>query len=147
MVVGSFARLLLTASIHLVNGVPDLTADRANGSTRPLARGLVGAAGAGRVAWALAIAGVGLAATTGTLALVLCAVGMVALGWAYSVGPRPLKCSVAGTALASAGGGLLTYLALRTRDGGPQLRVRRPYRAFVVAQYAVNPALLLSVLG
>ena len=246
VVVGALAWLLLTTSIYLVNGVSDLTADRANGSTRPLARGLVGAAGAGRVAWALAVAGLGLAATTGRLALVLCAVGMVVLGWAYSVGPRPLKCSVAGTALASAGGGLLTYLAgasatggtpdrpflavvallaawmavagaakdlgdragdqaagrrtlpvvaghraatraiaagclllgtaalavgavwpgvlapalvlcagacvvaalaLRTPDGGPRARVRRPYRAFMVTQYAVNPALLLSVLG
>ena len=246
VVAGSLAWLLLTMSVYLVNGVSDLTADRANGSTRPLARGLVGAAGAGRVAWALAIAGLVLAAVTGALALVVCAVVMIALGWAYSVGPRPLKCSVAGTALASAGGGLLTYLAgaaatggvpahpylavfvllslwmavagaakdlgdragdeaagrrtlpvvaghrgatrliatgclllgvvalavgavwpgvlapalvlclgaggvaalaLRTPDGGPRPLVRRPYRAFMVTQYAVNPALLLSVLG
>jgi 4-hydroxybenzoate polyprenyltransferase len=246
VVVGALAWLLLTMSVYLVNGVSDLTADRANGSTRPLARGLVGPAGAGRVAWALAIAGLGLAAATGTLALVVCAVAMGVLGWAYSVGPRPLKCSVAGTAAASAGGGLLTYLAgaastgglpdrsclavfvllalwmavagaakdlgdragdeeagrrtlpvvlghraatrviaagcvllgaaalavgvtwpgvlaptlvlclgagvvatlaLRTPDDGPRALVRRPYRAFMVTQYVVNPALLLGILG
>jgi 4-hydroxybenzoate polyprenyltransferase len=246
VVVGALAWLLLTMSIYLVNGVSDLAGDRANGSTRPLAQGLVGAAGAGRVAWALATAGLVLAAVTGVPALVACAVAVLALGWSYSVGPRPLKCSVAGTALASAGGGVLTYLAgaaatggspdrpyqavflllatwmavagaakdlgdragdqaagrrtlpvvaghraatrviavgclllgaaalavgvvwpgvlaptlvlclgaagvaalaLRTPDAGPRALVRRPYRAFMVTQYAVNPALLLSVLG
>jgi 4-hydroxybenzoate polyprenyltransferase len=246
VVVGALGWLLLTMSIYLVNGVSDLTADRANGSGRPLARGLVGAHGAARVAWALAAGGLVLTALTGTLALVLCAVAMVVLGWAYSVGPRPLKCSVGGTALASAGGGLLTHLAgaaaaggapdgpyvavfvllalwmavagaakdlgdragdelagrrtlpvvaghraatrviaagclllglatigvaarwaevllpaavlcagagvvaglvLRSAEDGPRAVVRRPYRAFMVTQYAVNPALLLSVLS
>ncbi|MBB3675872.1 UbiA family prenyltransferase [Modestobacter versicolor] len=245
VVLGSLGWLLLTMSIYLVNGVSDLTADRANGSDRPLARGLIGAHGAVRVAWALAAASLLLTALTGTLALVLCAVAMGVLGWAYSVGPHPLKNSVAGTAVASAGGGLLTYLAgaaaagglpdgpyvavfvllalwmavagaakdlgdrsgdeaagrrtlpvvaghraatrviaagclalgtttvvvagtwpevllpalvlclgavvvavlaLRTREDLPRALVRRPYRAFMVTQYAVNPALLLSVL-
>jgi 4-hydroxybenzoate polyprenyltransferase len=245
VVLGALAWLLLTMSIYLVNGVSDLTADRANGSSRPLARGLVGAREAVRTAWALAGGGVLLAALTGTAALVVCAVAMVVLGWAYSVGPCPLKCSVAGTAVASAGGGLLTYLAgaaaagglpgvpyvamfvllsawmavagaskdlgdragdqaagrrtlpvvaghrtatraiaagclllgaaavavarswsevlvpavvlclgaaavaaeaLRTPEDAPRTRLRRPYRAFMITQYAVNPALLLSVL-
>jgi 4-hydroxybenzoate polyprenyltransferase len=245
VLVGALAWLLLTMSIYLVNGVSDLAADRANGSARPLARGLVGVQGAVRTARALAGGGLVLAALTGTVALVACAVAMVVLGWAYSVGPRPLKCSVAGTALASAGGGLLTYLAgaaaaggapggpygamfvllaawmavagaakdlgdragdqaagrrtlpvvvghrratrviaagclllgavtlavawtwpevvvpalvlcagavgvataaLRTPEDASRVRLRRPYRAFMVTQYAVNPALLLSVL-
>ncbi|WP_369137346.1 UbiA family prenyltransferase [Modestobacter versicolor] len=245
-VLGAAGWLLLTMSTYLVNGVSDLTADRANGSTRPLAQGLVGASGAVRVAWALAVGGLVLTALTGTVALVLCAVAMGVLGWAYSVGPRPLKCSVGGTALASAGGGLLTYLAgaaaagaapaaphlavfvllalwmavagatkdlgdragdqaagrrtlpvvaghraatqliaagclllglvtvvvadtwpevllpalvlgagavvvavlaVRSAEDAPRAAVRRPYRAFMVTQYAVNPVLVLSVLA
>jgi 4-hydroxybenzoate polyprenyltransferase/chlorophyll synthase len=115
---GALAWLLLTMSIYLINGVSDLAADRANGSARPLARGLVGARGAGRTAGALAGGGLLLAALTGSAALVVCAVAMAGLGWAYSVGPRPLKCSVAGIAVASAGGGLLTYLAGAAAAGG-----------------------------
>jgi 4-hydroxybenzoate polyprenyltransferase len=118
VVLGALAWLALTTSIYLVNGVSDLTADRANGSARPLAQGRVSAQAAVRTAWALAAAGLGLAVLTGTIALVLCAVAMVLLGWAYSVGPRPLKCSVAGTAVASAGGGLLSYLAGAAAAGG-----------------------------
>ncbi|QXG77478.1 hypothetical protein KUM42_08225 [Modestobacter sp. L9-4] len=38
-------------------------------------------------------------------------------------------------------------LALRTPDGGPRALVRRPHRASVVTQHAVDPALLLGVLG
>jgi 4-hydroxybenzoate polyprenyltransferase len=245
VVVGALGWLLLTMSIYLINGVSDLTADRANGSARPLARGLVGARGAVRTAWALAGAGLLLAALSGSAVLAACAVAMVVLGWAYSVGPRPLKCSVAGTAVASAGGGLLTYTAgavaaggfpgapytamfvllavwmavagaskdlgdragdhaagrrtlpvvaghrtasrviaagclllgaaalavawtwpqvlapavvlgagavavatraLRTSEGAPRAQLRRPYRAFMITQYAVNPAVLISVL-
>jgi 4-hydroxybenzoate polyprenyltransferase len=245
VVVGALGWLLLTMSIYLVNGVSDLTADRANGSSRPLARGLVGAAGAVRVAWVLAGGGLLVAVCTGVPGVAGCAVAMLVLGWLYSVGPCPLKCSVAGTAVASAGGGLLTYTAGALATGGapgagyvamfvllacwmavagaakdlgdregdraagrrtlpvvaghrtatrviaggcltlgaaalgvawtwpqalvpavvlavgaaavavgavgtpedaPRARMRRPYRAFMVTQYAVNPALLVSAL-
>jgi 4-hydroxybenzoate polyprenyltransferase/chlorophyll synthase len=139
LVLGAVAWLLLTMSIYLVNGVSDLTTDRANGSGRPLARGLVGAHLAVRAAWALAAGALLLAALTGAVALVLCAVAMGLLGWAYSVGPRPLKCSVAGTALASAGGGLLTYLAGAAAAGGAPARAH-------VAVFALL-ALFMAVAG
>ena len=118
VVVGAVAWLLLTMSIYLINGVSDLTADRANGSARPLARGWVSESGAVRTAWALGIGGLLLAAATGVPAVGVCAVAMGVLGWLYSVGPRPLKCSVAGTAVASAGGGLLSYAVGSAAAGG-----------------------------
>jgi 4-hydroxybenzoate polyprenyltransferase len=118
VVIGALAWSLLVMSIYLVNGVSDLLGDRANSSTRPLASGRVEARVAARTAWALAGAGLLLAACSGVLALVACAVAMTVLGWAYSVGPRPLKHSVAGTTVAAIGGGLLSYGAGVAAAGG-----------------------------
>ncbi|MCZ2814948.1 UbiA family prenyltransferase [Modestobacter sp. VKM Ac-2984] len=118
VVVGALAWVLLMTSIYLVNGVSDLLGDRANGSTRPLASGRLAVRVAVRTAGALAGAGLLLAACSGVPALLACALATAVLGWAYSVGPRPLKHTVAGTTVAAIGGGLLSYGAGVAAAGG-----------------------------
>ncbi|MCZ2804727.1 UbiA family prenyltransferase [Modestobacter sp. VKM Ac-2983] len=116
--VGALAWVLLMTSIYLVNGVSDLLGDRANGSTRPLASGRLAVRVAVRTAGALAGAGLLLAACSGVPTLLSCALMTTLLGWAYSVGPRPLKHTVAGTTVAAIGGGLLSYGAGVAAAGG-----------------------------
>ncbi|MFF0819642.1 MULTISPECIES: UbiA family prenyltransferase [Micromonospora] len=107
---GALAWLLLTWSVYLLNGVADVTEDRANGSRRPIARGRLDRGVALRTAHGLAAAGLLVAATVGST-LVLLGAGQLALGWWYSMGRAPLKRRVAGTAGAVVIAGLLTYLA------------------------------------
>ncbi|NBE83277.1 UbiA family prenyltransferase [Micromonospora rubida] len=107
---GAVAWLLLTWSVYLVNGVADVTEDRANGSRRPIARGLLDPGAALRTAYALATAGLLLAATVAPT-LVLLGAGQLALGWWYSMGRAPLKRRVSGTTASVVLAGLLTYLA------------------------------------
>ncbi|WP_432837912.1 UbiA family prenyltransferase [Dactylosporangium sp. CA-092794] len=97
-------------AVYLRNGVADVVEDRRNGSTRPVAAGRLDAGRALTIARSLAAGSIVASALLDPRAGLLAA-AMVALGWAYSAGRRPLKGSVAGFALIVIGGGLLTYLA------------------------------------
>ena len=55
-----------------------------------------------------------------------------------------MLCTGTGT---GTGTGVVAARALRTPDGGPRLQVRRPHRASMVTQDAVDPARVLGVLG
>lgn len=101
--------LLLSMAVYLLNGLSDVDADRANGSSRPIASGRLGIATA--TSWCVALVGAGLAAALCAGPLVtLAALAYLALGWAYSAGPA-LKDHRYGSVLAIGGGAGLTYAA------------------------------------
>ncbi len=104
------AWLAATWAIYLLNGVADIVEDRENASTRPIASGRLPADVAASVVAALATFALVVAATVSVQLLVLVAL-MLAVGWAYSVGPHPLKRNMAGFLLSVTALGLLTYLA------------------------------------
>lgn len=96
--------------VYLFNGVTDVRADRANGSTRPIARGAL------YPTTALAVAsGAALAAVLGALLLggvmIALVTALLALGYAYSAPPFNLKRHSGSTAATGMAGTLLTYLA------------------------------------
>ncbi|HLU95979.1 MAG TPA: UbiA family prenyltransferase [Thermobifida alba] len=102
--------LLVTWSIYLINGVADQAEDVSNGSRRPIARGELDAATARRLAIVLGVCGLVAAASVSGLLLALAWL-LLAVGWAYSTGPRPLQRTIAGVQLCVISGGLFTYLA------------------------------------
>lgn len=106
----ALAWLLVTWSIYLVNGVADQVEDISNGSRRPIARGELDSAAARRLAIALGVCGLVAAASVSGLMLALAWL-LLAVGWAYSTGPRPLQRTIAGVQLCVVSGGLFTYLA------------------------------------
>jgi 4-hydroxybenzoate polyprenyltransferase len=110
VVVGAVAWSCLVSAIYLLNGVSDLTGDRANGSTRPIASGRLDPETAARAVVALAVTGLLLSALLGPAAVVLGAC-MFTLGWAYSMSRRPLKKHMPGFLFVVVTGGLLTYYA------------------------------------
>ena len=75
------------------------------------------------------------------------AVGCLLLGAAAPTVGVVLAGVLAPTLVLCLGAAGVAALALRTPDGGPRALLRRPYRAFLVTQCAVDPALLFSVLG
>ncbi|MBY4403746.1 UbiA family prenyltransferase [Rhodococcus fascians] len=103
-------RLCVTWSIYLLNGLSDLTGDRSNGSTRPLAQGTLNSNYARRLVIILAATGLGLCLLAGERIFALGTV-MITLGFFYSAGPSPLKNSVCGVQVSVVGGGLVTYAA------------------------------------
>ncbi|MGI5213954.1 UbiA family prenyltransferase [Plantactinospora sp. CA-290183] len=109
-VLGAVAWLCVTWHIYLLNGICDQTEDRHNGSGRPLASGALPLGAARGVAAGLALVAIGVAALL-SWPMVVTVVAMLALGWAYSAGPRPQKANMAGFVLVVTAGGLLTYLA------------------------------------
>lgn len=99
-----------TMAIYLLNGVSDLSGDRANGSTRPLASGRLSES-VTRVSIAVCVAcSIAVSATVGGTLLVL-NLSYLALGVYYSVGPTPAKNSSLATSVVVALGGLMTYAA------------------------------------
>jgi 4-hydroxybenzoate polyprenyltransferase len=102
--------LCVTTSIYVLNGISDVSGDRANGSTRPIASGQLPVPTALWAVAALAIVGVALSVPVRGPAALL-AVLMLGLGWAYSMARRPLKNSMPGFMTVVTAGGLLTYLA------------------------------------
>jgi 4-hydroxybenzoate polyprenyltransferase len=114
---GALAWFLLTWAIYLMNGIADLVEDRANGARRPIARGDLSPAAATRIAWGLAVAGLLVAATVSPL-LVLLGGGQLLLGWAYSMGPAPLKRVTLHAVVSVVLAGLLTYAAGALSAGG-----------------------------
>jgi len=114
---GAVAWFLLTWAVYLLNGVADVVEDRANGSRRPIARGDLSPAAATRIVGSLAVAGLVVAATVSPL-LVLLGAGQFLLGWAYSMGPAPLKRAAVPAAVSVVLAGLLTYAAGAVSAGG-----------------------------
>lgn len=109
-VVAALSWLATTWAVYLLNGVADVVEDRANGSTRPIARGELPEATAERIVWALATTGLVLGALVSPVMLLLVAL-MLAVGWAYSLGPFPCKQNMPGFLVSVFALGVLTYLA------------------------------------
>ncbi len=109
-----------TWAVYLLNGVADVVEDRANGKARPIARGELSRRSATAIVWALSVAGLGFAATVSATQVLLTA-SMLGIGWAYSLGPWPLKANLAGFVAAVTALGLLTYLAGWSAAGGGRL--------------------------
>lgn len=104
------AWVMATMAIYLVNGVSDLSGDRANGSTRPLASGRLSESVTRGAIVACAAFSIVVAASVG-IALLVLNLGYLALGVYYSVGPDPAKNSSLATSVVVALGGLMTYAA------------------------------------
>jgi 4-hydroxybenzoate polyprenyltransferase len=117
VVIAAAGWLAATWAVYLLNGVADVVEDRENCSTRPIARGELPAGSATTVVWLLAVFGLVAAAIVSVTMVVLVAL-MLAVGWAYSMGPSPLKRNVAGFVFAVTVLGLLTYLAGWCACGG-----------------------------
>ncbi|HEY0452991.1 UbiA family prenyltransferase [Actinophytocola sp.] len=109
-VTAALSWLAATWAVYLLNGVADVVEDRANGSTRPIARGDLPEETAERIVWALATTGLVLGALVSPVMLLL-VVLMLAVGWAYSMGPRPCKQYMPGFLVSVFALGVLTYLA------------------------------------
>ncbi|WP_354639895.1 UbiA family prenyltransferase [Kitasatospora camelliae] len=108
--VGATGWLLATTAIYLFNGVADRPEDVRNGSTRPIASGLLAVRTALTAAVALGAAGLACSLALGPGPAALLALHLL-LGYAYSGPPFPLKrtyytCTATGLAA-----GLNTYLA------------------------------------
>jgi 4-hydroxybenzoate polyprenyltransferase len=112
--------ICVCVAIYVLNGISDISGDRHNHSTRPIASGRLGIEATWHtIGWLMVIGA--------TLAM-LVSVGMVTVfllmfgvGWAYSFGTRPLKCGLPGLTVSGTALGVLTYLAgwLSTRGGTP----------------------------
>lgn len=107
-----------TFAIYLFNGVADYPEDAANGSGRPIARGLLPVRFALGTAVTAALLGgaAGFALGPGCAALTLL---YLLIGYAYSGRPYPLKRNFSTASLAGGLAGLLTYLAGAVAVGGP----------------------------
>jgi 4-hydroxybenzoate polyprenyltransferase len=115
---GALVWLAATSSVYVLNGAADVTEDRANGSRRPVAAGVLGVVAARRAAVALgglALAGAALVSA----ALLLFTACVLVLGVAYSQPPAALKRWTSGVALVGISGGLLTYAAGAVVGGRP----------------------------
>ncbi|GAA2016062.1 UbiA family prenyltransferase [Nakamurella flavida] len=108
---------MLAVAVYVFNGVCDQDEDRVNGSGRPLAQGRIGIRVAGISCAATGLGGLLLCGWSGPGPLLL-AVASLALGWAYSAGPR-WKDGAVSSALSVGAGALLTYAAGWLVYGGP----------------------------
>ena len=118
-VVAAAGWVAATWAIYLVNGIADVVEDRENGSARPIASGRLATGPASVAGWLLAGVAIGCGAAVSLTQLVL-VVLMLGVGWAYSMGPHPLKKSVAGFTTSVIALGMLTYLAGWCAVAGPQ---------------------------
>lgn len=109
--------LLATWAVYLVNGVADIVEDRENSSRRPIARGRLPRRAAATVCYTLALLAFTCCALVGARMAVLVTL-FLAVGWAYSTGPRPLKRTMVGFTASVTTLGLLTYLAGASAMGG-----------------------------
>lgn len=117
---GGICWLLAVWGIYLLNGIADVREDQANHSRRPVARGDLSATTATTVVIVLAIAALMIGASISMWMLLLAAT-LLAVGWAYSMGPYPLKSSVPGVFVSVTLGGMLTYLAGWVSTGASSL--------------------------
>ncbi|HVQ18233.1 MAG TPA: UbiA family prenyltransferase [Actinomycetes bacterium] len=109
--------LLATWTVYLVNGVADIVEDRENNSRRPIARGRLPRRAAATVCYVLAALAFTCCALVGARMAILVTL-FLAVGLAYSTGPRPLKRSMVGFTASVTTLGLLTYLAGASAMGG-----------------------------
>ncbi|MEV5717659.1 UbiA family prenyltransferase [Amycolatopsis mediterranei] len=116
-----------TWAVYLLNGIADVVEDRANGQVRPIARGELSRRSASTIVGALSVAALVFAAAVSTTQLLLTA-AMLGVGWAYSMGPWPLKANLGGFVAAVTALGMLTYLAGWSAAGGG--RVTEPVFLF-----------------
>ncbi|WP_345218169.1 UbiA family prenyltransferase [Streptomyces cremeus] len=99
-----------TTCVYLFNGVTDLPEDRANGSVRPLARGVLPERTARRVVGALAATAL-LAACAAGLVVAESALVFLALGFAYSAPSVAAKRRTWSASLVTSAAAATTYLA------------------------------------
>lgn len=99
-----------TWAIYLLNGVADIVEDRENGSSRPIARGILPVPAAKSIVASLCAAAIGVAALISPVVCTLVLLQLV-VGFAYSMGPQPLKGNVPGFFGAVVALGCLTYLS------------------------------------
>ncbi|AQZ62391.1 hypothetical protein BKM31_13785 [[Actinomadura] parvosata subsp. kistnae] len=119
---GFVSWMLAVFFAYLFNGVTDVVEDRANGSSRPIAGGLLPPGTAARVAVGAAALALGLGLLTGVVFTVLVA-ALLFLGHAYSAPPLLLKARPATSAGTAVGSALLTYAAGFVAAGGPVTEV------------------------
>jgi 4-hydroxybenzoate polyprenyltransferase len=107
---GSFFLLLAYCAVYALNGVADITEDRANRSRRPIASGAIAPRTAGRLTACLAAVALAGAAALGWRFLAAVAL-LLALGWIYSMPPWPAKKDYRSSSVVIFGLGAATYLA------------------------------------
>jgi 4-hydroxybenzoate polyprenyltransferase len=107
---GAAAWWCATVFVYLINGVTDVTEDRANGSRRPVAGGRLPVQTARTTCAVLAAAALLLAACVNPLMTVL-VVLFLGLGYAYSAEPFALKNRSLGSTAVGVLGCLATYAA------------------------------------
>lgn len=107
---GVLAWFLLCCAIYVLNGWSDRLGDRRNGSRRPIASGALPARHALGSVIVLCCGAVVLAGAAAPR-MIPAVLGMIVLGGAYSVGPRPLKAAAFGAPIAIGAGAALSFLA------------------------------------
>lgn len=107
---GGIAWFAATMFVYLLNGVSDVDGDRVNGSSRPLAAGILETGAATGWCIVLALASLIWAVFIGRTFTIL-DVSMLVLGIAYSAGPRPAKNRAWSASVVVGVGGFLTYFA------------------------------------
>jgi 4-hydroxybenzoate polyprenyltransferase len=132
LVVAAASWLAAIWAIYLLNGVADIVEDRANGSTRPIARGALPRRAAAVLVRLFAAAALLLGVFVSAVHVLL-VVLLLAVGWAYSMGPRPLKANQTGFVLAVFTLGALTYLA-----GSCAVDTRMPGNSLVLFGVAMS---------
>ncbi|MBP2330580.1 4-hydroxybenzoate polyprenyltransferase [Kibdelosporangium banguiense] len=115
--VAALGWLAATWAIYLINGVTDIAEDRENGSQRPIAQGRLPLSAATTICWILVALAVACCLFVSVHMAVLVAI-MLAVGWAYSMGPCPFKMSMPGFLASVTTLGLVTYLAGWCAAGG-----------------------------
>ena len=120
VLIGACSWELAVVFAYLYNGVTDVSGDRINGSSRPIARGSLSSETARRVAFGAALTALasGLAVGAVFTAVIACA---MALGFLYSGPPCYFKRNPTYSAVSGNLGGLLTYCAGFAAAGGAQL--------------------------
>jgi 4-hydroxybenzoate polyprenyltransferase len=109
-IAGAASWFLAVWAVYLVNGISDIAGDRANGSQRPLASGVLTEHAA--VSWCVVLTAASVSiAVRISVVFVLLVVMMLSLGFAYSLGAHAAKRWAVPALTVAAAGGLLTYLA------------------------------------
>lgn len=128
--------------VYLFNGVTDVKEDRANGSTRPIARGVLDPAAALLVSFCAALTALLGALALGGPTTFLVALLLV-LGYLYSGPPCYLKRRSASTAAIGIAGGMLSYVAGLTGAAS----ATTSHATVTLASFAVGASLWMGLTG